>query len=861
MLQDAATTAAKTNVRAKRPKARDIEVSRQYVGFSMGYKLFARPQARRFSGRGTWATARFKPDANRELRSAKMGRSARRSLGTMCANLASVSIRPPIRSRAESSRAGLIRDWVRRVGAAGWSRRALGLLLGGLVLWVAFPKTSTEVLMDRSWTSTRILDRDGRVLHERASKLGTYGRWVPLEEISPILVKATIASEDKNFRSHPGIDPTGIVRALWLNIRAGAFRYGGSTITQQLAKMLQRQPRTLLGKTVEAIDALRLERTLSKDQILEQYLNRAYYGRNAYGVDAAARRLFGVSARALSPDQAALLAVLPRSPARYNLEKAPEAAKQRRAHIVAEMVDDGVLDRALAARIIASPVALIPRPVQAATFGHIVDRLEREGVLGAGDLDTRIDRELTERAMEHVAHHVESVAGQGVTQASVVIVENATGDVIALVGSRDYGDLQSDGAVNGATALRHPGSTLKPFAYALAIEDGANASTPVFDVPSNFRGYQPRNVDGSYRGLVSLRESLGSSLNVPATRVAAAVGPQRLANLLTELGVASIELNPSKLHGATLALGSSATRLIELVGAYSALARGGEWVAPRIVRSDARPMRRVLSTASAYVITEILSDAAARRRTFGVETPLEFEFPVAAKSGTSQGMVDGLVVGYTTDLTLGVWTGNFDGRPMHNVLAMDVAAPLFRDMMILATEHRRRRGFHPARFQAPPDVERVAVCSLSGATPNPYCSTTREEHVPRSRAARAPCVMHTATGLRVPAEVVAMVPNADVLPGDNARDAVEILAPLDGAHFRIDPVTPRATQVVTLRAATRVPGSPDMEWEIDGPEPTRVVRVAFPYSLDLPIRAGRHRIRARSAVHGEWTSPVHFHVD
>lgn len=581
----------------------------------------------------------------------------------------------------------------------GWRRvcAALALTVIGFGL-VGYPE---ERLSHEPLTSTRILDRHGELLYERRGRTGGYAQPVRLPEISPHLVAATLSGEDAHFRYHPGVDPLAIVRAIGLNVQCRCLGYGGSTITQQLAKQLDPQPRTLWGKTVEASDAFRLELSLSKDELLEQYLNRVYYGRLAYGAEAASQRFFGKSAKNLTLDEAALLAVLPRAPTRYDPDRHPHAALRRRAHVLDVMAEREWItaDDAEAAKN--APLRLVnPRTERHAA--HVIDYFENEvfsEVGGFASLETTLDLNLQRGIERRLRDHLSDLDPRDVDQAGVVVLDNASGEVLAMVGSRRYGEAAVAGASNVTLALRPPGSTLKPFVYALAFEDGASLDSPIVDERTYVAGYQPRAAGGRHFGQVTLREALASSLNAPAVRLAHRVGTDRVERLLLDLGIEQ----EAKPRGLGIALGGTSVRLVDLANGYATLARGGRHLPWTLVRRPEVEARQVLDRNAALEVTRALSDPRARRLQFGLETPIdavELE-GVAAKTGTSQSYGDNLTVGYTTSITVAVWVGNFDGRPMRSVIAMRGAAPLWADVMRLVMEEREPRAFDsPTRRRA-----------------------------------------------------------------------------------------------------------------------------------------------------------------
>jgi len=696
------------------------------------------------------------------------------------------------------------------------ARRASLLALGLVVFTLCSARYPRERLGYEALRSTRVVDRAGHLLWERRGGRGTVQRPVPLAEVSRWVVLATLAGEDARFRRHPGVDPLAITRALWLDARERRFAYGGSTLTQQLAKNLAPEPRTFGGKLHEAWDAWRLERTLTKDEILAQYLNRADYGHGTTGIEAAADRYFGKRARDLDLAEGSLLAVLPRAPSLYDPVRHPGRARARRAHVLGLMVARGYVDPAAATAAAAAPLpsGVASRPPRAR---HALDHAMSHGHLprGAGEVRLTIDAELTAALEQRARSHLASLADAGAEQAGIVVIENATGDVLAMVGSRRYEETSASGAVNVTTALRAPGSTLKPFVYALAFEDGAHPSTPVVDEPTHWRAYQPRALREHHFGAVALRDALGSSLNVPAVRAAEGVGVERLAALLHDAGLE--RLDPGAPHGLSLALGGTSVSLVELTNAYATLARGGEFLPWRIAAEEPRVRgRRVLTAAASFLVTDALADARARRLEFGLETPLELPFPVAAKTGTSQAFTDNVAIGYSSELTVGVWVGNFDGRPLRGLLAMRGAAPLFREVML-----RAHRGRAPRAFTAPPGVVRREVCVEDGTRTGSGCARRRREWV------------HEPT------------PAPGSPPGVTANGAgpIVISAPPAGARFLVDPLLDPSRQRLALRATVAEGERRRVRWLVDG---ELVEEARGDEVVHWTIARGRHRIRVEA---------------
>ncbi len=685
--------------------------------------------------------------------------------------------------------------------------------------------------------STRLVDRSGRLVYERRGRSGAFMQPVALDGVARSVVLATLSSEDAAFYYHPGVDPIAIGRAAWLNLRAGEWAFGGSSITQQLAKLVEPRSRSLTGKLREAWDAWRLELAFDKRELLSQYLNRVYYGRLAVGIEAAAQRYYGKSARELTLDEGALLAILPRAPSYYDPERYPDRARARRAHVLERMARRGWISAEEASRAAAAPLVFVPRPterraphvVDLVTSGHlVVARLPRQ--------ELTIDLELQEELERRVRLHFEEVQQAGEIQAGVVVLENATGDVLAMVGSRRYDEPGAAGAVNATTSLRTPGSTLKPFVYALAIEEGAHPSSLVRDVPTQYRGYQPRNPRQFYHGVLPLREALGSSLNVPAVRTAAEVGPERVARLLHDAGLTSVD--PSGAHGLSIALGGVAVPLLELANAYATLARGGVARPPRLLRApEVAPGRRVMSEQTAFLVVDALADGRARRREFGLETPFDLPFPVAAKTGTSQAYCDNVAVGFTAELTVAVWVGNFDGTPMPGLLAMEGAAPLWRAVVL-----RAMAGRVPRPFVIPPGIQRAEICATTGLPAEADCPTRRLDYVNEE---------HLRRGLLLGSvEVGAAVSDAGRIP------TLHIVAPAAGSRFVVDPLVPRSRQRIALRVES-VAGA-RVRWLVDGKP---IAEVAATEVAHWALQPGSFRLRAEVVGGGEVYDEIEIEVE
>ncbi len=641
---------------------------------------------------------------------------------------------------------------------------SLLLLLSGMGLWrlyaaliVGLPSPD-ELYRRRRAPSTRLLDRHGRLLYEIVDPHA--GRHTPLtlDQIPLYCRQATIATEDANFYRNPGVDPLGILRAAWINLRGGEVLAGGSTITQQLARNLlldpqERQQRTLTRKLRETILAWRLARRYGKDEILTLYLNETYYGNFAYGIEAAANVYFGKSAADLDLAECALLAGLPQAPAAYDPLVNPQAARRRQAVVLDLMVRQGYVtpDEARLAKREPLHFAATPFPIEAPHFVMFVrewleeryglEAIYRQGLVVTTTLD--LDWQWTAEAI--VRRHLNRLGSErpdpNVHNAALVALDPRTGEVLAMVGSPDYFDPRIDGAVNGALALRQPGSAIKPLTYAAAFDPTRpHPLTPasvIPDVRTSFPTreglpYVPTNYDRRFHGPVSARVALASSYNVPAVRVLQEVGLDRMIGLARELGVTTFT-DPTD-YGLAITLGGGEVRLLDLTAVYAAFANGGRRVNPiavlevadasgrRLYRADLQLGPQVLDPRVAYLITHILSDDQARAPAFGRGSVLRLSRPAAAKTGTTTDWRDNWTLGYTPDLAVGVWVGNADNSPMQNISGITGAGPIWHDFMEAVLQ-----GRPPLSFPEPPGLEWVEVCSLSGMLPSPACPHRRRE--------------------------------------------------------------------------------------------------------------------------------------
>jgi penicillin-binding protein 1C len=699
--------------------------------------------------------------------------------------------------------------------------------------------------------SLRITDRSGRLLREVLSDEGGRCRWVGLADISPFLLQATVASEDKSFFAHPGVDVTAVIRAFVQNLRSRRVVSGASTITQQVVRNIWHFRRNLPAKVREAWLAVRLDHTLSKEGILLQYLNRISYGNQAFGIEAAARQYFDKPASRLSLAESAFLAAVPRAPTVLNPYRNFAGVKRRQEEILRRMRDLGYVDDASLRRALQELVETRPaeEKFQAPHFCDWilagVPAAERPGI---AEIRTTLDAPLQAKVEALIRNSLARLEKKGVTNAAAIVLDNRNGDILAMAGSRDFFDAAHDGQVNGALAPRQPGSTLKPITYGLGLESGLTAATILEDDPTPFAtpggAFAPENYDESYHGAIRLRSALASSYNVPAVAVLQALGPDKLYAKLREIGFGGLT-QPPGYYGVGLTLGNAEATLLELVRAYAALAREGVYYADRSVlriagkdgqardMPRAAPPRRVFSAASAYIITSILSDKDARIPSFGYLSPLNLPFAAAAKTGTSKDYRDNWTIGYTPAVTVGVWAGDFSGKPMQNVSGITGAGPLFRDIIQLAAADR------PAEtFAEPAGIVRAEICPLSGLRPGPHCTgVIREIFAAGTEPVKTCAMAHDQVGPGQSGR-----PNA--LGARLPSSGLSVLTPADGDIFKLDPVLRGEFQSIRLRVALAEGFRPDVvEWWVNG---EKIGAGGAPYHLAWKLKPGSFTIRARA---------------
>ena len=753
-------------------------------------------------------------------------------------------------------------------------RLALGLVgalavtaIGGEVaLRWGFPFPTERVDRARRNSATVVEDREGVPLRAFLGRGDAWMVWRTLSAMNPRVIQATLAVEDERFYRHPGVDPISVARACLTNLRWRRVVSGASTITMQVIRLLRPRPRRLKAKLIEAFRAIQLERIVSKGDVLELYLNLAPYGGNCLGVEGAALRYFGKSAKDLTLPEAALIAGLPQAPSRLRPDRRPALARRRRDHVLDRMLIEGFITAEEHKLAVATPVALTASgamPFEAPHFTQMIHEARPAG----GRVRSTLDRRLQGICLDALREGVGRLR-PGVTNGAVVVIENRTAAVRALVGSCRFFNEEDAGQVNGATAPRSPGSALKPFIYTLAFDAGAaTPATVLADIPCVIGEYRPRNYDRVFRGVVSAREALTASLNVPAVRLLRRVGGEAILRRMRRVGITT--LNRSAGHyGLALALGSAEVTLLELTNAYAALARLGVYRPARLIEPDpGAPGERVFSEGAAWLAADCLSDTS-RLLTKGLWRPGR---RMAWKTGTSNGRRDAWTVAFTPTYTVGVWLGNFDGRPARELVGFEAAAPVAATVL-----ERLTVGAPGPWYPRPASVGERRVCSVSGAPAGEHCAATRRAFFLRG-ARSAPCAVHQpieiddATGARLcpfcRRDRKRRVETREVWPPDLSAWLCqhEPSRPLAPAHFAgclhaaMADTPPRVTSPVADRTYMVDVGSPvgsrklllsavatsgPLYWFVDG---AFFKSVATSRPTFWPLRRGAHRITCADA--------------
>lgn len=725
-------------------------------------------------------------------------------------------------------------------------RRLIAIWLLGAVLFILildrliFPLPLNRLFKP---SSTFIYSRDHTLLGGYISSDSYWRKPLKLNDISPLLQKSALTCEDRWFYYHPGINPVSLIQAAYADIRAGKIVRGGSTITMQIARMMEPKSRTLKAKIIEVLRAFQLELHFSKKELLELYFNIAPYGGNIEGVGAASYFYFGKPARELTASQAALLTSIPNSPQALrpdiNLASSLNArnrvlAAMRNNKIISESDYKEALDEEIKGKKYRLP-NIAP---------HLCNELLTR-YRGRPEITCAVDLKIQSICEAVINSYRGPLAMKGINNAAVVVIRNSTAEILAMVGSCDFNDIQHEGQVNGATAPRSPGSTLKPFVYGMALDKGlVSPNMMIEDLPAYYSGYAPENYDRQYRGAVSVTDALRNSLNVPAVHICARVGQKNFFALLKNGGLSTLTRKDSD-YGLPLILGSCEIELLDLTSLYGCLARGGVYKKYHYLTDESSvDSARLFSPAAAYILSEIMSEL--ERPDF----PSSWEFSpnipkVAWKTGTSFGRKDAWSIGFNPTFTVGVWAGNFNGEPSPDLVGAEAAAPILFEIFRLINTGTGQRW-----FDEPITVDTRKVCAVSGMPPGPHCPATVDELYIPGVSPVTNCTIHKeilidslsgfrlcrycssgkhikyviyedwppkiATWLMKSGRAIAVIPEHNPgCTGTYSGDRPVIVSPTEDVTYIIRAHIPLADQGIPLDASTAA-GSKKLFWFIDG---------------------------------------------
>lgn len=611
-----------------------------------------------------------------------------------------------------------------------------------------------QIFSKSEFQSTLIYDRKGRLLYEMFDPEGGRRTLVPLKDIPPALIDATLSTEDANFYSNPGVDPIGILRAAFDDITHRQILSGASTITQELVRNVlmtpeERTSRSPKRKIEEAILALRVTERYSKDDILDRYLNEIFYGNLSYGVEAASETYFDKPVQKLTLSEAALIAGIPQAPAVYDPYQNPDAAKARQREVLDLMVKHGYITQDEADAAYNEPLKFHSAPQQTPAphfVAYVRSQLEqqysREQLYQSGlRVYTSLDLDLQDQAEQITQQRLTSIKQYNANNAALVAMDPRTGEILAMVGSANFYDDAIQGQINMAITPRQPGSTLKPLTYLYAFEHKMAAPATILpDEPVEYSmgpgkpPYQPHNADGKFHGPVTVREALGNSMNVPAVEMLSQEGVGALLGTAHAFGITTLQQSPAY-YGLALTLGDGPVKLLDLTFAYATLDNGGLQIGAPVadtapdqaklqpvsilkvtdaqgkVLSEYQPPTgvRVASSQATWLITDILSDDNARVLEFGAHSYLELDRPAAVKTGTTENFQDSWTVGYTPQLVVGVWVGNANDKPMDNVFGARGAGLIWHEFMEKALANTP-----PTPFTRPSGLVQATVDAKTG---------------------------------------------------------------------------------------------------------------------------------------------------
>jgi penicillin-binding protein 1C len=743
-----------------------------------------------------------------------------------------------------------------------------------------------------------IEDRDGNFLTEGAGLYETFGYWDVEGPLNRRVVTCLTAVEDRRFWSHPGVDPVSMVRS-FLNNLAGGGRQGGSTIAMQVARLEYPADRTVFNKALEMSTAFCMVQKFGREQVLRHYMKIVPQGNQVHGVAYSARRFFRKPLSDVTLAEAAVLAALPREPGRMNIFAYSGFARAReRAGLILSLLERRRLEDPEEIAAARRQLAAMPIPVRElrpTDSYHFVLRLLAEEKARArssysGPVRASLDPETQEYVSDVASNALEDIRALDAHNIAIIVAERATGEVLGYVGSGSFFDEENAGSIDYARTPRSSGSSLKPILFAFGLDSGKFTPGSVlpdlpFYVVSPQGEYRAVNFDDTYMGPMLYRRALANSRNVPALRVLEGVGMENFYALARRIGLVRDDTYDAAYYGYGLAIGGLYVTLSDLVAAYGTLANDGRELTLSFRHGEPKETapRRIFSEYAAREVGLFLSDDTARLPSFPRMSVMEFPFPVAIKTGTSQGFRDAWTVAYSARYIVGVWMGNPDNHPMNHVaglMSAGYAARIMRHLHPLQQE-----GIDAVPFPVPEAAEAIRICTLSGEAAGPDCTSTLLEYFRPSEAPRNLCSVHrryavdTRDGApaksTTPTKRVALRPftvlpaiyalwgsrhgfgDAPSEPDPSESAFLAITYPQTGTHYYMDPDTPRKYQTLPLEANVR-PRVRAIEWYVDG---KMFARTGFPYSARLPLSAGSHTIQAVIPGTGERSEKVGIKIE
>ena len=596
------------------------------------------------------------------------------------------------------------------------------LLITPLIL-IHFESETRVSLHDLYPQSNKIYkDRNGKILRWVPDSRGERHIWTPLEKIPSYVQEAFISAEDQRFYRHPGVDFLAIIRAAKSNLMEGKIVSGASTITQQLSRLTYPRKRTYYDKFIELLRSLRIEGLLNKKQILELYLNKAPMGNNLIGIQAGAKVYFGKALSRVTHSEAALLASLPKAPGKLNpYGKNMSSLLGRKNWVLQKMHSNGYINSKIL------NLSVKDRPLlKAKTFPFGSPHFVNHVLESSANHKTTIDLYLQRRVEQILKSHQFRLKRKAAHQASVVILDNKNSEILSLAGSIEYSK-RHQGFNDGARALRSPGSTLKPFLFAQVLEEGLNTSTVLEDIEKKYKSpqgiYRPVNFNKKSYGPVSLRNSLGNSLNQTAVSLLNTIGYSSFYKKLQSMDLINFPSRGPEHYGLGMVIGNPEVTLVQLASAYAVFARGGLFLpAKYIIDGKTEKEIRIFSEEASYILTDMLSDPSARDITFGDFFSQKLPFKVALKTGTSTNYRDSWIVAYTAKHTVAIWVGNFNGQPTIGLSGAEGSGPILFDIL-----NELYPNDSPSLLNKPAGVISREVCSYSGMKPNKFCPHVKRE--------------------------------------------------------------------------------------------------------------------------------------